>query len=93
MFELAPPLTQTPLLTKGFQAKDVMGVRAMDVMTRVDHAIKGLKRDQLEIRPGLSDVLPSDWHVQEHRWDLYHWLRSSGLIVAFVLLALGLAAR
>ena len=37
--------------------------------------------------------LPSDWRVQEHRWDVYHWLRTSGLIMAFVLLALGLAAR
>lgn len=37
--------------------------------------------------------LPSDWHAQEHRWDIYHWLRTSGLIVAFVLLAAGLAAR
>jgi len=31
--------------------------------------------------------LPSDWHVQEHRWDVYHWRRTSGLIMAFVLLA------
>ena len=37
--------------------------------------------------------LPSDWRVQQHRWDVYHWLRTSGLIAAFVLLALGLAAR
>ena len=39
------------------------------------------------------DSLPSDWHVQEHRWDVYHWLRTSGLIMAFVLLALGLATH
>jgi uncharacterized membrane protein len=37
------------------------------------------------------DSLPSDWHEQEHRWDVYHWLRTSGLIVAFLLLAFGLA--
>lgn len=37
--------------------------------------------------------LPSDWQVQEHLWDVYHWLRTSGLITAFVLLAFGLAAR
>ena len=30
--------------------------------------------------------LPSNWRAQEHRWDLYHWFRTSGLIVAFVLL-------
>jgi Domain of unknown function (DUF1772) len=30
--------------------------------------------------------LPPDWREQEHRWDLYHWLRTAGLIIAFVLL-------
>jgi Domain of unknown function (DUF1772) len=30
--------------------------------------------------------LPVDWRAQEHRWDLYHWFRTCGLIVAFVLL-------
>jgi uncharacterized membrane protein len=32
--------------------------------------------------------LPADWRELEHRWDLYHWLRTSGLIVAFALLVL-----
>jgi uncharacterized membrane protein len=27
-----------------------------------------------------------DWRDQEHRWDLYHWLRTCGLVVAFILL-------
>ena len=26
---------------------------------------------------------PSDWHAQLHRWDVYHGLRTSGLILAF----------
>lgn len=26
--------------------------------------------------------LPNDWKAQEHRWDVYHWLRTSGLVVA-----------
>lgn len=30
--------------------------------------------------------LPSDWKAQEHRWDVYHWVRTSGLIVAFAAL-------
>ncbi len=30
--------------------------------------------------------LPSDWKAQEHRWDLYHWIRTCGLVVAFTLL-------
>lgn len=38
-------------------------------------------------------TLPSDWKPQEHRWDVYHWLRTSALIVAFALLALSIGAR
>ncbi len=34
--------------------------------------------------------LPNDWKAQEHRWDSYHWLRTSGLIVAFALLVLSI---
>jgi hypothetical protein len=30
--------------------------------------------------------LPTDWKAQERRWDLYHWIRTCGLIVAFTLL-------
>lgn len=37
--------------------------------------------------------LPADWSQQERRWDTYHWFRSCGLIVAFVLLAASLGAR
>jgi hypothetical protein len=32
--------------------------------------------------------LPTDWKEQEHRWDLYHWFRTCGLILAFTLLVL-----
>ena len=39
------------------------------------------------------EALPSDWRVQERHWDLYHWLRTGALAVAFALLALSLAAR
>lgn len=38
-------------------------------------------------------TLPGDWKPQEHLWDVYHWLRTSGLIVAFALLALSIGAR
>jgi uncharacterized membrane protein len=34
------------------------------------------------------ESVPGDWKEQEHRWDLYHWFRTSGLIVAFALLVL-----
>ena len=37
--------------------------------------------------------LPNDWRALEHRWDLYHWIRTSALVVAFALLALSLGAR
>ncbi len=39
------------------------------------------------------ESLPDDWRDQEHRWDLYHWLRTSALVVAFAILVLGLLAR
>jgi hypothetical protein len=32
--------------------------------------------------------VPADWRAQERRWDLYHWVRTAGLIVAFALLVL-----
>jgi uncharacterized membrane protein len=39
------------------------------------------------------ESLPENWRAEEHRWDLYHWLRTGGLIVAFALLVLSVAAR
>jgi hypothetical protein len=39
------------------------------------------------------ESLPNDWRAQEHRWDLYHWLRTSGLIVAFAILLVSLNIR
>ena len=35
--------------------------------------------------------LPADWKQQEQRWDYYHWARTFGLIVGFVLLVLGIS--
>jgi len=40
-----------------------------------------------------SASLPADWNEQEQRWDFYHWVRTCGLIVGFVLLVLGISAR
>ena len=37
--------------------------------------------------------LPDDWKAQEHRWDLYHWFRTCGLIVAFAILVLSVGVR
>ena len=39
------------------------------------------------------ESLPKDWQAQEHRWDQYHWLRTTGLIVAFAVLVLSVRAR
>lgn len=38
-------------------------------------------------------TLPTDWQEQERRWDFYHWVRTCGLILAFVLLALSISGR
>jgi|SRR5215472_11609978 len=37
--------------------------------------------------------LPKDWKEQEHRWDLYHWFRTCGLIVAFAILVVSVGVR
>ena len=39
------------------------------------------------------ETLPADWQEQERRWDFYHWVRTCGLIIAFVLLVLGISGR
>ncbi len=57
VFELAPPGTDTPLFAGDFDAQDVAGIKPMPVDVLVAHALAGLRRDELEIRPGLSNVL------------------------------------
>ena len=37
--------------------------------------------------------IPNDWRAQEHRWNLYHWIRTGGLIVAFALLVRSMSLR
>jgi uncharacterized membrane protein len=37
--------------------------------------------------------IPADWNAQEHRWDVYHFVRTCALVIAFLLLALSIAAR
>jgi uncharacterized membrane protein len=39
------------------------------------------------------DSLPNNWTEQEHRWDFYHWCRTTGLVVAFGILVLSLSVR
>jgi len=56
VFELAPPITGTPLLEGDISADDVR-VKPMDVEALVQHAIDGIAKDPLKIRPGLSNLL------------------------------------
>lgn len=37
--------------------------------------------------------LPSDQREQEHRWDVYHWVRTCGLLAAFALLVVSIGVR
>ena len=57
VFELAPPGTETPLFRGEFTADDLGGAKGMDVQILGKRAIDGLRKDVLEIRPGLSNVL------------------------------------
>jgi uncharacterized oxidoreductase len=57
VFELAPPGTETPLFRGDFDEQDLASVSGMDVRKLATLAISGLKKDVLEIRPGLSNVL------------------------------------
>ena len=56
VFELAPPATDTPL-QGAFTAADLQGAPMMGRTKMVAVAIGGLRKDKLEILPGLSKVL------------------------------------
>jgi uncharacterized oxidoreductase len=56
VIELAPPGVETPLFRAEFE-QETKGVKAMDVRVLAKHAIDGIERGKLEIRPGLSNVL------------------------------------
>jgi uncharacterized oxidoreductase len=57
VFELAPPLTMTPLATGAADAEDLKGIPMMSAEKLARRAIEGMGRDKLEIRPGLSNVM------------------------------------
>ena len=54
--ELAPPAVET-LLFRGEFAEEMAGQKAMDVKDLARHAIAGIEKGHLEIRPGLANVL------------------------------------
>ncbi|HEY8211273.1 MAG TPA: SDR family NAD(P)-dependent oxidoreductase [Myxococcaceae bacterium] len=57
VFDLAPPATETELLASGTNPEDMKGIAVMKVEDLVAHAIRGMERDQLEIRPGQANQL------------------------------------
>jgi uncharacterized oxidoreductase len=56
VFELAPPATETPLLSD-FSKEDMKGSQIMKVDEMIRVAIDGFKNDKFEIRPGQSNQL------------------------------------
>lgn len=54
--EFAPPGVETPLFW-GELAEEFRGQKAMDVKDLVRHAIAGIEKGALEIRPGIANVL------------------------------------
>ena|ERR1700690_429792 len=40
-----------------------------------------------------TESLPRDWKAQEYRWDLFHWIRTGGLIAAFAILVVSVGFR
>jgi uncharacterized oxidoreductase len=57
VFELAPPSTETEMLTDGTDPEDLKGVAVMKVEDLVAAAIRGMERNTLEIRPGQANQL------------------------------------
>ena len=66
VFELAPPMTRTGLFSGQIRPEDVQGIPMMDVRKMVREAMRGLEKDHLEIRPGLSNVLKLLSRVAPH---------------------------
>ncbi len=56
VFELAPPATETPLLSE-MTPEDRKGISIMKVQDMVKVAINGIESDRFEIRPGQSNQL------------------------------------
>lgn len=57
VFEVAPPLTATPLGTDTFHPELMKGIPMMAVERMVAIALKGIDQDRYEIRPGMSNIM------------------------------------
>ena len=52
VFELAPPMTRTPLFAREIRADDVKGIRMMDAAKMVSQAINGVRGRSIRDSPG-----------------------------------------
>lgn len=57
VFELAPPAIDTAVVHTTFTANDIKDLKLMEPKDLVKHAIYGLEKNILEIRPGFSNML------------------------------------
>lgn len=57
VFELAPPITQTGLLTRDLHIENLKFVRPLDLGKMVSAALEGLRKDHVDIRPGPAKIL------------------------------------
>jgi len=70
------------------RAWDLAAVAAAIQVVAVVFSLAGPVPINNRIIKWTPEALPDDWQAQEHRWDLYHWIRTCGLIVAFAVLVL-----
>nr|WP_314257955.1 SDR family NAD(P)-dependent oxidoreductase [uncultured Devosia sp.] len=57
VFEVAPPLTATPLGTNSLHPEVIKGIPMMAAEQMVSIALKGITQGKLEIRPGMSNLM------------------------------------
>ena len=57
VFELAPPTTDTDFVKEFLGSPDAKGIAFMKVEDLVAQCLKGMERDQLEVRPGQANQL------------------------------------
>jgi uncharacterized oxidoreductase len=57
VFELAPPLTMTPLATGAADAEDLKSIPMMSAEKLARRAVEGMGKDKLEVNPGLSSIM------------------------------------
>jgi uncharacterized membrane protein len=82
-----------PFAGLGIQSRHFAEVALVLQVAAVAFSLVGPVPINNRILKWTPESLPKDWKSLEHRWDVYHWLRTAELIVAFGFLALSLAVR